>query len=58
MFGTHLGKSGLCYVSVITAKEERILQAYDRNGALVKSFQTRTTKAGKPFEPYQVKFYF
>nr|CAB3267246.1 E3 ubiquitin-protein ligase TRIM71 [Phallusia mammillata] len=54
VFGTHLGKSGLCYVSVITAKEERIIQTYDRNGVLVKSFHTRTTKAGKPFEPYQM----
>ena len=54
VFGVHLSKSGICYASVVTHKGERQIQAFDRHGNLVKSFHSRTTKTGKPFEPYQV----
>jgi len=55
VFGVHLSKSGTCYVSVVTEKGERLIQSYDRNGNLDKSFPAQITKAGKPFEPYQVR---
>ena len=54
VFGVHLAKSGTCYVSVVTEKGDRLIQAFDRNGSLLKSFPAQVTKAGKPFEPYQV----
>ena len=56
MFGVHIGKSGTCYVSVVTSKGDRLIQAFDRSGVMIKSFPARATKAGKPFEPYQVVY--
>ena len=54
MFGVHIAKSGLCYVSIVSEKGERLIQAFDKSGNLTKSFSSQATKAGKPFEPYQV----
>nr|XP_009859199.1 E3 ubiquitin-protein ligase TRIM71 isoform X2 [Ciona intestinalis]XP_009859200.1 E3 ubiquitin-protein ligase TRIM71 isoform X2 [Ciona intestinalis]XP_018668506.1 E3 ubiquitin-protein ligase TRIM71 isoform X2 [Ciona intestinalis]XP_018668507.1 E3 ubiquitin-protein ligase TRIM71 isoform X2 [Ciona intestinalis] len=54
VFGTCISKSGNCYVSVVSIKGERLIQAYDKNCNLVKSFPTRATKGGKVFEPYQI----
>ncbi|CAK8680880.1 unnamed protein product [Clavelina lepadiformis] len=54
VFGVHIGKSGTCYVSVVTSKGDRLIQAFDRSGVMIKSFPARATKAGKPFEPYQI----